>query len=216
MVRHAIASEDKQARREAILDAARTLFALGDGSLPAAAPIAAAAGLAKGTVYLYFRTKEEIFLALLLKDLDVLLGEIAAMFEGAKGKRADKIARFLAVYVGHLHRNPTLLRLDALGYGVIEANLDPGKLRASKLAFAARLAEAGAVVDRALRLSQGRGIALLLRSFALTRGLWQASRPGAAPAATRADPALSPLYPEFDRELTEALTEYWRGALTKP
>ncbi len=213
MVRHAIGTEDKQARRDAILGAASALFVAGDGTLPGAAQIAAAAGLAKGTVYLYFRTKEEIFIALLLHDLDVLLGDIAGTFRTTKGRRADKVAAFLAAYAGHLRRNPALLRLDALGYGVLERNLDPAKLRAFKLAFAGRLVETGTAIEEALRLPGGRGVPLLMRSFALTRGLWQSSHAHAGPAVLEAEAALAPLFPDFDAELVEALTEYWRGAL---
>jgi AcrR family transcriptional regulator len=73
MARRAVAMEDKKKRRQAILVAARDLFNASDGTLPAASEIAAAADLAKGTVYIYFRTKEEIFLALLLQEcIDVL------------------------------------------------------------------------------------------------------------------------------------------------
>ena len=135
MARHATAIEDKQARRAAILRAATGLFVAGDGTLPSAAEIAAAAGLAKGTVYLYFRTKEEIFASLL-------------------------------------------------------------------------------VTQEALALAPGRGVSLLMRTFALTRGLWQSSEPP-SPEAAHAVAGLdvAAIYPDFRAELREALTEYWRGAL---
>lgn len=213
MAQHAIGSEEKQARREVILEAAKSLFHAGDGSLPAAAEIAAAAGLAKGTVYLYFRTKEEIFIALLMRGLEIALGGIAAAFRAARGRRPDKVAAFLTTYVGHLRAHPELLRLDALGYGVLETNLEPAKLRAFKLAFVVLLTETGRAIETALRLPEGRGVSLLMRTFALTRGLWQSSHPYDEPGTMRADPLLAPLYPDFEKELTDALTEYWRGAL---
>lgn len=213
MVRHALASEDKQIRREAILQAARALFVVGDGGLPAAAQIASAAGLAKGTVYLYFRTKEEIFAALLLAGWGALLDEVAASIVGAKGRRADKVAAFLATYGDHLDRHPELLRLDTLGPGVLERNLSAVKLRDFKLALMGRLTGVGAVIDDALRLDDGRGLRLLLRTYAMTRGLWQSSQGYEDSALLEAVPALVPLHPDFATELREALTEYWRGAL---
>ena len=210
MVRHALGAEDKQARRGAILEAASALFAAGDGGLPAAAQIASAAGLAKGTVYLYFQTKEEIFVALLLANLRALLDAIEVTFDAAAGRDADAVAAFLAMYVGYFGQHTELLRLDAIGYGVLERNMDPAKLRAFKLDSVAMLTRTGAAVERALRLPAGRGVTLLLRTFALTRGLWQSSHPGGAPAA---EPVLAPLYPDFLDELADALGEYWRGAL---
>jgi AcrR family transcriptional regulator len=216
MIQHAIASEDKQARREAILKAAGALFASGDGSLPAAAQIADAAGLAKGTVYLYFQTKEEIFSSLLLEACVNALDAIEASFKNAKGRRADKVAAFLATYVGHLDRHPELLRLDAMCYSVLEKNLASAKLREFKLSFVARLMQTATTVESALRVSPGRGSSLLMRTFALTRGLWQSSRPYQGPAATTVDSAAALIHPDFDKELLEALTEYWRGALATP
>ena len=58
MARRAVATEDKKKRKQAILVAARDLFNAGDGTLPAASVIAAAADLAKGTVHIYFRTRK--------------------------------------------------------------------------------------------------------------------------------------------------------------
>ena len=60
----AIGSDDKEERRNAILDAAERLFVKHPDRMASVAEVAAAAGLAKGTVYLYFRAKEEMLLAL--------------------------------------------------------------------------------------------------------------------------------------------------------
>ena len=56
--------EDKEQRREAILDAAEQLWLSQPERTSNVAEIASAAGLAKGTVYLYFRSKEELFLGI--------------------------------------------------------------------------------------------------------------------------------------------------------
>ena len=65
MRQRAIAEDEKLAKRRSILDAALALYLENSRELPSVSRIAEASGLAKGTVYLYFRTKEEIFLALL-------------------------------------------------------------------------------------------------------------------------------------------------------
>ncbi len=208
MARHALDAADKTARRQAILAAARTLFNASHGTLPAAADIAAAAGLAKGTVYLYFHTKEEIFLALLLQACNEALDLVETTFLRTRGRRSDKVAAFLAAFVAHVGQHPELLRLDSLSYGVLEKNIAPVELHAFKAAFVARLGQAGLAVEQALRVPTGRGVRLLMRSFALTRGLWQAAPPGLAD-----DAAPAVLHPPFAIELAEALAEYWRGAL---
>ena len=213
MIHHALDPSGKRARREAILDAARALFVVGDGSLPSAAAVATAAGLAKGTVYLYFATKGEIFAALLLADWGRLMDDVATAVTAARGSRRDKVQALLAAYAEHLDRHPDLLRLDALGHGVLERNLSPPMLRDFKLALTNRLVAVGAAVDVALRLPDTRGLRLLMRTHALTRGLWQSSGGVNDPALTEAAPALVLLAPDFPTELRDALAEYWRGAL---
>jgi AcrR family transcriptional regulator len=214
MARHAHALEDKLARRRDILDAARRLFAAGAGDLPAVSEIAAAAGLAKGTLYLYFRTREEIFCELMVELWLDLLGEIAVVFDTARGPRAAIVAVHLDHLSAYLDRFPEILRLDALGYS-LERNVDPLVRHEQKLRFAACLSSVGAHADRALRLAPGRGLQILMRSYALMRGLWQASnhqqRSGVA-----VDPVLAQLFPAFAPTLRQALEEYWRGALAAP
>ncbi len=214
MALHAHASEDKAARRTAILRAANDLFTAGTGSLPTAAEIASAAGLAKGTVYLYFRSKEEIFSALLLEGWAAVMHEGELLFQATKGNRAVKIAAFLSALRTHLEHHPHLLRLDALGYGVLEKNMLYDALVAHKAEYTARLEKTGSIIDAALRLPAGRGLQLLMRTYALTRGLWQSYQDAEHSRMPHVARSLSAK--PFGAELREALTEYWRGALASP
>ena len=214
MARRAVATEDKQTRRQAILVAARDLFNAGDGTLPAAAEIAAAADLAKGTVYLYFRTKEEIFLALLLQGCIDALERIELVFRSTQGRRGDKVAAFIDAYVGHIVGYPELLRLDGICYGVLQKNISPARRDEFKVIFDQRMAGTAIVIEQALRLPAHSGVRLLTRSFALTRGLWQAgSAPETSPAEAN-EVAFGFLRLPFETELEQALAEYWRGALS--
>lgn len=212
MARYAIATEDKQARREAILDAAKTLFLAGDGTLPSAGDIANASVLAKGTVYLYFRTKEEIFNALLATSVLGFLKELESVLSQLSGRKADKATRFIASFVAIIESRPELLRLDAISYGVLEKNLEPTTMIEAKREFAAALSHTASMIESVMKLPAGRGVLLLMRTFAMTRGIWQASQPCGIDLLDKA-PALLVLQPVFQTELTEALNEYWRGAL---
>ena len=216
MTRRAIAREDKQARRAAILHAARALFIAGKGGLPTAAEIASATGLAKGTVYLYFATKEEIFAALLLEGWVPVMETIGDIFGGSRGEREGKIQAFITSFVGHLNRRPELLRLDALGSGVLEKNMTAEALYGFKRDFTSYLVRAGESIDSALDLPAGRGVQLLMRSYALTRGLWQTAQHEETAPQEAIAPVLLLTPKLFARELTEALEEYWRGALESP
>ena len=204
-------SEDKAARRANILAAARALYRQNSYQLPAVAQIATASGLAKGTVYLYFRTKEEIFVALLAEDFSGLLKEVARHFAAPAGTAS--LDAFLADYIAYLEHHPELLRLDAMAYSVLEQNLDLEQMRAFKLGLTQQLVATGAVIERAFALPQGRGTSLLMRTYALTRGLWQTLDYPPGLSEMLAAPEFAPIRPPFLTELPQALAEYWRGAL---
>ena len=212
-VKRAYGGEDKQARRATILSAAATLFGDGRGDLPTAHAIAQTCGLAKGTVYLYFRSKEAIFSALLLNGWGGVVGLVEEAFAPSDPScGADPAAVFLAAYVTHLDHHRELLRLDALR-PTLEQGLDLASLAEFKRTFVERLVAGGALIDRRLGLRDGKGVKLLTRTHALTCGLWQSLGAGPSDEATTADLA-GALYPDFIDELTEALAEFWRGALT--
>ena len=134
--------------------------------------------------------------------------ELERSFLADSRARADKVAMFLAAYVGHVERHPELLQLDALSHGVLERNLEAETLLDFKRTLLARMSTGATVLEQALGLAKGRGLPLLTHTHAMTRGLWQSF--DHAPAAPG---PLSPPRSGFGTELTEALTEYWRGAL---
>ena len=164
MVWYAHAKEDKEARRDEILAAALTLFLQDTRRLPTVASIARAAGLAKGTVYIYFETKEQIFTALLDQEWSSPLLEIEESFDGKSGDRDALIGDFTNRFASFIDSHPYFLRLDSLGYVLLEANLSPDEFWRFKDAVPAALQRAGHAVDACLALQAGRGRHLLLRS----------------------------------------------------
>jgi TetR/AcrR family transcriptional regulator len=211
MVKHALEAKDKEARRHSILAAASRLFLLAPDKLPSAAMIADAAGLAKGTVYLYFRTKEEIFMALLLQERAGILERIEDAFRPDPRPVADKIATFIDGYCDYVVAHPEMLKLDALGYSVLERNLAPALLVDYKLALLTALTHAGRMLESALSLSEGRGLRLLVHTYALTCGLWQSLDYPEHCREILRTASLQALQMDFREELQAALTLYWRG-----
>jgi AcrR family transcriptional regulator len=211
MVRYALAAEDKEARRDAILAAARTLFLRDTEKLPSAAAIATEAGLAKGTVYLYFATKEEIFMDLLHVERVGMMTRIREAFAPDSRTVDEKISAFLAAYVAHVTAQPDILKLESLGYSVLERNIEQGRLRAFKQELGAALVEAGEVVEAALALSEGEGARVLVHSYALTQGLWQALDIPTDCLEMMGDAAAAFTSLDFATELKVALDRYWRG-----
>src|SRR6187402_2744968 len=75
----AVQTEHKQERYAAILDAAERLLARCPGRVGSVAEVADEAGLAKGTVYLYFPSKEELLLALHERNIDGFFRAVIAL-----------------------------------------------------------------------------------------------------------------------------------------
>ena len=216
-MRRAVDAKDRLTRRKSIMEAARMLFSKGDGALPTAAEVALAAGLAKGTVYLYFKTKEEIFANVLLEGWLPLLASAQTIFRSSETRSNLQQARaFIKATVRHLEKKPELMRLDALGAGVLEKNMTPEALQKYKHSFHQGLSDAGSQIELALRLESGRGVQLLMRTYALARGLWQTAIHYEVLAESGIDSYRGQPSLPFSKDLAEALDEYWRGALSQP
>jgi AcrR family transcriptional regulator len=69
-----------------ILRAATDVFSAREFHTVPVDDVAAAAGVGKGTLYLYFPTKEQLFYATILDALDVLLAELASATRGRSGE----------------------------------------------------------------------------------------------------------------------------------
>ena len=70
---------EKGHRREEILDAAQTVF-FGKGLAAATMDeIAETAELSKGTLYLYYKSKEDLYLAVMMRGIQILQDDLAAV-----------------------------------------------------------------------------------------------------------------------------------------
>lgn len=210
---NAMSPVDKLRRRDELLAAARTLFHR-SSELPAVADIAHATGLAKGTVYLYFRTKEELFVALLDDDFARLMQVLGDTIARLPADPALAASAFAQGFADTLSTLPDLLPLAALAHGVLERNLPVAAMRDFKSGLAARLSAAGlALSQRVPGLSPSAGNTLLLHSWAMALGLTQSLRIPAALEQALQGPAFAVLRRDPDAELRHALAALWRGHL---
>src|SRR5204863_5003631 len=75
-------------KRSQILRAATDVFSAREFHVVPVDDVATAAGVGKGTLYLYFPTKEQLFYATIIEALDELLGELHTATHGRKGEDA--------------------------------------------------------------------------------------------------------------------------------
>lgn len=201
-------------RRRVLLDAAHRLFGERN-ALPPVADIASAAGLAKGTVYLYFRTKEEIFVALLEDSFDQLFAALGPLLARLPLERGEGARAFAVAYGALVRGSGDLLKLAALANTVLEKNLPLEPLQRFKRNLADGISAAGAVLDRRIGSHPpGWGATLLLQTYGLTLGLWQALEFPPALRAVVRQLALDVLDRDFHAELEVAVERLWSAALT--
>ncbi len=146
--RRARTEAQKQDRRRSILDAADAhLLEVGFEAF-SMARVGALAGVAKGTLYLYFKTREEILLALYCRKLSAWETLLDASVEAGIDDQQFAIQFFDAVYAieGLV---ALMLRLEI----VIEHNVSLERLIESKRDMAALLERLAAALAPRLRLS---------------------------------------------------------------
>jgi TetR/AcrR family transcriptional regulator len=212
--KRAIYDDEKEARRGAMLASARQLLLEHDGRLATVTEVADRAGVAKGTVYLYFQTKEELYVA---QYEELMIALLARMREVCASRRSDAdvragivdaICRFVAA-------QPELLRLGSLMNGVLEQNVSDEFIEGYKSRLGTALIEtANALVEALQPLSMAEATQLVLRTYAMSIGLWQqADLPGVVRRLLKRRPDLGFYEIEFGAELRSALELLWRPPL---
>jgi AcrR family transcriptional regulator len=216
--RRAIHTEDKEKRYHAILDAAERLLLRLTGRGPSMADVADEAGLAKGTVYLYFPSKEELLLALLERNIDGFFFALAGMLEGSAPLGIDQI---LTLMQRKIVEPSLFLPLAGRCLGWIGQGLPVEAARAFNARMAGRFERAGLGLERHFReLRTGDGAALLRHSYALILGFWQTRQGAATPCAPRPsgaaiDDNAAALARSSAQDLERALRALWKGTLNR-
>jgi AcrR family transcriptional regulator len=213
----AIQAEDKQERHHAILDAAERLLLRSTDRIANVAEVADEAGLAKGTVYLYFPSKEELLLAVHERRINAFFRAAIALLERGTPTGFDDM---LALAHQHMVEPPLFLPLASRGFGLMAHSIPVETAVALKRRIAAGLERAGAGLERHFpQLGRGGGAPLLRRSYALIIGLWQLSAEAGGDrmrtALTKAD-ALPAVVWSYRTEMDRALRVLWRGTVGEP
>ncbi|MAG97360.1 MAG: TetR family transcriptional regulator [Alphaproteobacteria bacterium] len=201
--KRAVREEQKLARREAILRAAFELFAQSTFEDVSMAAVALRAGLAKGTLYLYFETKEEMFLA-------VLANSFATMFDGMdrnllNTQADDGISGVVEAFGQAILQDPNLLRLTAILHVVLERNVPRATILSFKQGMRRRLVYTGSLLEERLPfLRPGEGLRLLMTLHALMIGLQQFAYPTPVVAEVLESPGMEVFRIDYPEYLAEA------------
>lgn len=175
------------------------------------AEVAGRCGLAKGTLYLYFKSKEELFLATLEDEVERWFEAVSqrlAAIDPTEGN-VDEVAGAIA---GSLAQRRTLTDLLSILHNVLERNIDPQTAVGFKRMLLGKLTAGAVALESVLPgLRPGMGMRLLLRMNAMVVGLQQMSDPAPAVAAALEEPDLAVMKVDFETELRASLVALIRG-----
>ncbi|MBS4095354.1 MAG: TetR family transcriptional regulator [Sulfuricella sp.] len=209
MARRPATEEARLSRRNALLDAAVSLWLNNPDGIASVAEVARAAKVGKGTIYLYFASKEDLLLAAHERHAEAFF---TALYERAwedKPMTHDDMMRLTHQYIVEV---PAYLPLATLVGGLLHKSVTPEVAAAFEKRLAERLQLAGGMLCRHFPFSDDvAGARLLMQSYGLILGLWQllgnqgCVRPGGELANL--------MQPDYFTELDAALRALWRGVL---
>jgi AcrR family transcriptional regulator len=210
MKQRARRDEDKAERIAAILDAGRDLWSRSPWSDFTVGDVATQAGIVKGTVYLYFTSKERLLLAVFEEMLEEYLDDIDRALEKRRGRwSADHVADAFADALSG--RDPFVRMLPILG-AILEHNVDYPAAVSFKQLTLTRLTRTASLLEARLTLKEGDGLRFLLRVSALLTGLANMAFP--APVIQQVfhdEPELRVLRVDLKDELLDAVTALLHG-----
>lgn len=199
------APEQKADRRAHLLRQAAQLFA-DRGSIPTAAQLAESAQVAKGTVYLYFRSKQEIFLALLEQRFADFLDDVLTGLQKNNVNNEQHLSRLL---LDTLRQHEALLPLAVMGPTELEENVADEALLRYKQMLAEKMSNCAEQIATRTRFDVLEAQQRLTQSYALIIGLYQMSHNSAHFCRVLKSHALETLIPEFWPQLEQSLPRLW-------
>ncbi|MCW9033481.1 MAG: TetR/AcrR family transcriptional regulator [Alphaproteobacteria bacterium] len=174
--KRAIKAEQKEARREEILQAAFALYTESSFEDVSIAAVARKAGVAKGTIYLYFQTKEEIYLAIgsgiFEQSFDRIDRNLLAVPDDSS------VEAVVSALGNSLENDPIVLRLISIIHAILEKNVPFDTILEFKQKMRRRLVySAGLIEEKLTFLSPGQGFKSLMVMHALLVGFQQMADP---------------------------------------
>lgn len=208
-MRRAVVPQAKTERRSAIVAAAHALIHRNPSATFSVDALARRAGLAKGTVYLYFDTREEVLLALHERQSH----EIFDVIERALALPHADARSVLEAGMIYLRAHPEFYPLAANCRGMLDTNIGAEAALAFKIGIGQRMGPIGERVEALYAgLAPGEGAALLMNSYALIIGLWQLADTPLVLRDAMKRPEMAIFRIDFEKQLTAALLDLWESA----
>lgn len=214
IVKRATNDRQKEVRKETILKASRELFMDAGFFDVSMATIARQSGLAKGTVYLYFKTKEEIFLALSTEETELWLEDFDARLASLDGAIDNE--QFVEILQASMKGRDVMQRLLSLLHLVLEKNITYEQALSFKQNLKRRTMHTAELIENALPyLAKGQGIDVLTTLHCLVVGWVQMTDHSPILEKVLEHPDITPFKFDLQIKLFESLALILEGMKSK-
>jgi AcrR family transcriptional regulator len=171
----AVRREQKEERVSAILKAAAELYETRDFEDVHMGAIAARVGLAKASLYEYFSTKDDVFLALAAREVENWTTDVESRLGRLRRPDADRIA---AALTAALRGQATLLRLRLTVRNIVERRKAAPAVVDFNRSFVACMQRAAAALNAACpQLTPEEVTEFAIQHQAVNAGLWFMTHP---------------------------------------
>ncbi|MCY7295773.1 TetR family transcriptional regulator [Alteromonas sp. a30] len=204
--------EAKEVRKHSILEAATTLYQENPVALPTTSQISKKCNISKGALYLYFKTKEEIFLSIVetyqLEWLDIFsLDDIDSTQEKIE---PAQLQASLDKACSYASQHPIFMHLASMSSNTIEPNIDTKILLTHKNTIGNKISKlAQSTSEKLPMLTSAQIASLIIRSYSTLLGLWQVSGPIEHVNKVLKTSDLHIFTPDFEATSREMLKQIW-------
>lgn len=208
--------DQKQQRRQEIMEVAWQRFQDSNYQAITMSEVAEKSGLAKGTLYLYFKTKEELFLAIQEQQLTEWFSEVNTRLDELIAKGQQGVTAVKRVFCESLNNREHFVRLLAILHIVLEQNIEIEAARRFKHFTLAHLLETGTRLEQVLPfLGNGQGARLILQIYALVIGLQNLADPAPVVWQALQEPGLELMIINFKQEFAEIVENLLIGLASR-
>lgn len=155
-------------RRAEILDAAKQIFLAGEYASVTMDDIADTAGISRATIYLYFKSKQEVYTELLLRDLDAMITMLTSSFDRNDSVR-NNLFRMSISYMNFFRVHPEYFTTLSFFFMPGRKETLPSDAAAK---ISERLNDGILTIEEAIKLGIARGEARPIDARAATLSLW--------------------------------------------
>ena len=173
MAKRAMTEEAKSAKAQLILDKAKEMFLDSDYEKIKMADIAKAIGISNGILFVYFKTKETLFIHLLWREYENRFIRLKEMAQSEKLESYGDIKKLLLTELDFLvDNNPLYIRLNSIRTLILEKNTDAETLHDMKKGLAEQVSELTSIISSSGILTQEQISDILLKEEAIIIGCY--------------------------------------------